>query len=50
MGNIKTQTELLDREWIQLIIKAKGMGIEKEEIRKFLLKNEVKELKVKIAE
>ncbi|MBY0122941.1 DNA-binding anti-repressor SinI [Bacillus sp. S/N-304-OC-R1] len=35
---------------MQLILKAKKMGIKKEEIRDFLLKQEVKELTLKVAE
>ncbi|WP_082677283.1 anti-repressor SinI family protein [Bacillus sp. FJAT-29937] len=42
MGKTKVQMELLDSEWMNLIMKAKQMGIEKEEIREFLLKNRVK--------
>ncbi|QED50016.1 anti-repressor SinI family protein [Cytobacillus dafuensis] len=36
--------EELDFEWMKLIVEAKNMGIEKEEIREFLLKNGAKEL------
>ncbi|WNS76389.1 anti-repressor SinI family protein [Bacillus sp. DTU_2020_1000418_1_SI_GHA_SEK_038] len=50
MGKTRVQLELLDSEWMELIVKAKQMGIEKEEIREFLLKNGVKKLAWKVAE
>ncbi|MEH7121926.1 anti-repressor SinI family protein [Bacillus sp. JJ1773] len=50
MGKTRVQMELLDSEWMNLIMKAKQMGIEKEEIREFLLKNGVEKLTLKVAE
>ncbi|PKG22596.1 anti-repressor SinI family protein [Niallia nealsonii] len=32
----KTQDQILDSEWIELILEAKAMGITEEEIKKFL--------------
>ncbi len=50
METTKAPIELLDGEWIQLILKAKKMGIGKEEIREFLLKSGEKGLSLKVAE
>ncbi|WP_338030821.1 anti-repressor SinI family protein [Cytobacillus citreus] len=40
MGTTMNMEEL-DFEWMKLIVEAKNMGIEKDEIREFLLKNGV---------
>ncbi|MBN8202415.1 anti-repressor SinI family protein [Bacillus sp. NTK034] len=43
MINTKVQTEQLDQDWVQLIIEAKNLGIEKEELKRFFLENSAKE-------
>ncbi|MEH7526718.1 anti-repressor SinI family protein [Bacillus sp. JJ1503] len=50
MGKTRVPMELLDSEWMNLIMKAKQMGIKKEEIREFLLKTGVKKLALEVAE
>jgi antagonist of SinR len=47
LNNLNGQNEGLDSEWVQLVIEAKNMGIEKDEIREFLLKNTINELSIK---
>lgn len=37
-------TKELDKEWIQLILEAKSMGMDLNTVRNFLSGNEVKEL------
>ncbi|MBT2688466.1 anti-repressor SinI family protein [Bacillus sp. ISL-47] len=37
----------IDMEWMELILEAKNLGLEKEEIREFLHKNEAKEVLTK---
>ena len=38
-GNI----EVMDQEWVQLILEAKQLGIAKEEVREFFINKKVKE-------
>lgn len=40
----KIVMDKLDNEWIQLILEAKRLGVEKEEVRDFLQSNTLKEL------
>ncbi|MFE8701458.1 anti-repressor SinI family protein [Cytobacillus sp. FJAT-54145] len=44
MINVKVNIEGLDSEWMQLILEAKSLGIEKDEIREFLNSRGVGEL------
>jgi antagonist of SinR len=41
--NTKASIEGIDMEWVQLILEAKKLGLDKEEIREFLQSNVVKE-------
>ncbi|MEC1894048.1 anti-repressor SinI family protein [Cytobacillus firmus] len=43
MVNTKVQSKQLDNDWVQLIIEAKDLGIEKEEITRFLFENKTNE-------
>ncbi|MDG5789077.1 anti-repressor SinI family protein [Evansella sp. AB-P1] len=42
ISHIKDTNKELDKEWVELIQRARGMGIPIEDIRKFLSKNKVK--------
>ncbi|MFD0828442.1 anti-repressor SinI family protein [Neobacillus sp. M.A.Huq-85] len=43
MGNTEGIVEVMDEEWITLILEAKKLGIDKETVRTFLNQNDVKE-------
>lgn len=47
MVEIKVLTGELDKEWLELIIEAKKIGIAKEEIKEFFLKSGVNEIVLK---
>ncbi|GLB59932.1 anti-repressor SinI family protein [Cytobacillus sp. NCCP-133] len=47
MAEPSVKVEGIDMEWLQLIMKAKNLGLEKEEIRKFLHNNGAKEVLIK---
>ncbi|MFE8697321.1 anti-repressor SinI family protein [Cytobacillus sp. FJAT-53684] len=44
MVEIKSKVEGIDTEWVKLMVEAKNLGIEKEKIREFLMKNSVKQM------
>lgn len=44
---MKVNTGELDKEWLELIIEAKRMGIAKEEIQEFFMKSGVNEIVLK---
>lgn len=45
MIEVKEHKEGLDIEWLRLILEAKKLGIQKEELREFLKKGSIGELK-----
>lgn len=44
MTEQNVKIEGIDLEWLQLIMEAKNLGLQKEEIREFLHNNKAKEL------
>lgn len=42
--SVKSKLTELDQEWLQLIIEAKNLGIEKAEVLEYLLSNRIPEL------
>ncbi|MDQ6596034.1 anti-repressor SinI family protein [Bacillus salipaludis] len=47
MRNTECIVEVMDEEWIALILEAKKLGIDKETVRTFLNQNDMKEQLVK---
>jgi len=41
---METLNEVIDAEWLALILEAKNMGLSKESVREFLHENELKEV------
>ncbi|MCS0790858.1 anti-repressor SinI family protein [Cytobacillus firmus] len=47
MTEQNVKIEGIDLEWLQLIMEAKNLGLQKEEIREFLHNNRAKEVLIK---
>ncbi|MCS0824396.1 anti-repressor SinI family protein [Cytobacillus firmus] len=47
MTEQNVKIEEIDLEWMQLIMEAKNLGLQKEEIREFLHNNRTKEVLIK---